>query len=132
MHLWIRPTCFLLVAAHSFFEVAANSAQTCLTPISALYSAHPACAQSCLGCEGSNESFAHGCDINSTCCQGPDSSYILLVYGCVKTVCSVDDAAKSWNVFLKNCVGKGYPVGVENTPVDYVYVNYGEFYFRIA
>ncbi|KAK4443125.1 hypothetical protein QBC34DRAFT_478490 [Podospora aff. communis PSN243] len=104
-------------------SAAANSAATCISAISALYFSHPKCAQSCLGCIDSNESFAHACDINSNCCQGPEAiKFIPLVYGCVSTVCDAAEAQKSWGEFLRNCRRNGYPVDEADTPGGYVYV----------
>ncbi|KAK0624139.1 hypothetical protein B0T14DRAFT_602555 [Immersiella caudata] len=112
------PLLFAL-AAHT----TANSAATCISPISTLYSSHPKCAQSCLGCIDSNESFAHACDINSNCCQGPEAlKFIPLVYGCVSSVCDAVEAQKSWEVFLRNCRRQGYVVDERDTPGGYVYV----------
>ncbi|KAK4215416.1 hypothetical protein QBC37DRAFT_458986 [Rhypophila decipiens] len=102
----------------------ANSAATCVTPISGRFSAHPECAQSCLGCTDSNESFAHVCELDSSCCQGDTASLIIpLVYSCVKTTCSESEAQKSWEVFSVNCGRKGVPVDEADTPSGYLFVS---------
>ncbi|KAK0715368.1 hypothetical protein B0H67DRAFT_580535 [Lasiosphaeris hirsuta] len=113
-------TLFVLIQA-----VTANSAATCTTEISALFNAHPECARSCLGCTDSNESFAHGCDINAGCCQGYNAlTFIPLVYGCVKTTCSDVERQMSWEEFMRNCARRGYPVSKEDTPGGYEFVSF--------
>lgn len=115
---------FLMVVA-SIQIASANSATTCFTPISPLFASHPKCAQSCLGCLDSNESFAHACDINGDCCQGPKATaFIPLVYGCVKMACSSTDSQASWEEFLKNCARRGYPVSEQDTPSGYLYISF--------
>ncbi|KAM7212829.1 hypothetical protein V8F06_011775 [Rhypophila decipiens] len=105
-------------------QATANSAATCITPISGRFSAHPECAQSCLGCTDSNESFAHVCELDSSCCQGDTASLIIpLVYSCVKTTCSESEAQKSWEVFSVNCGRKGVPVDEADTPSGYLFVS---------
>ncbi|KAM7191770.1 hypothetical protein V8F33_008737 [Rhypophila sp. PSN 637] len=107
-------------------QATANSAATCVTPISGRFSAHPTCAQSCLGCTDSNESFAHVCELDSSCCQGETASLIIpLVYSCVKTTCSESEAQKSWEVFLNSCGRKGVPVLEADTPSGYSFVSAG-------
>ncbi|KAK5662122.1 hypothetical protein OQA88_8027 [Cercophora sp. LCS_1] len=110
--------------------VAAQSASTCVSPISVLYNAHPECARSCLGCTDSNESFAHACDINGACCQGYNAlTFIPLVYGCVKTTCTEADAQASWEEFSRNCARRGFPVNEGDTPGGYEFVSYCELFF---
>jgi hypothetical protein len=121
----MRSSLPLLLALTS--SAAANSAATCISPISTLYFSHPKCAQSCLGCIDSNESFAHACDINSNCCQGSEAlKFIPIVYGCVSSVCDAAEAQKSWEEFLRNCRRNGYPVDEGDTPGGYVYVVGGD------
>jgi len=103
-----------------------NSTATCSTSLSTLYASHPQCAQSCLGCEDSNESFANGCDINGGCCQGYNAlTFIPLVYNCVKTTCLAAEQQASWEEFLRNCASRGYSVSAADTPEGYSYVRFG-------
>ena len=95
----------------------------CVTPIDPLFAFHSTCAQACLGCVDSNESFAHSCELAGDCCQGPKAvGLIPLVYGCVKRSCSATDAQASWEEFLKACAKNGHQVAQENTPSGYSYI----------
>lgn len=106
-----------------------NDTTTCPSPIRGLYASHPACAQSCLGCDASNETFEHNCDVNSSCCSGPIAEVMIPpVYACVRRACAraaPGDAQASWEEFLRNCAGRGRVVGEEGTPGGYASVSFG-------
>jgi len=126
---------FLLAAACTSSGIATvaaqninpNNATTCATPIRTVYASHPECAQSCLGCNASNETFEHNCDVDSTCCGGPIAQAIIpLVYACVRAACpKAEDAQASWEEFLGNCARRGAVVEEGLTPGGYVYVKFG-------
>lgn len=88
-----------------------NDATTCPFPIRGLYAFHPACAQSCLGCDASNETFEHNCDVNSSCCSGPIAEVMIPpVYACVRRACAMaapGDAQASWEEFCEELCGEG-------------------------
>lgn len=80
-----------------------NDTTTCPSPIRGLYASHRACAQSCLGCDASNETFEHNCDVNSSCCSGPIAEVMIPpVYACVRRACATaapGDGQASWEEF---------------------------------
>lgn len=88
-----------------------NDVTTCPFPIRGLYAFHPACAQSCLGCDASNETFEHNCDVNSSCCSGPIAEVMIPpVYACVRRACAMaapGDAQASWEEFCEELCGEG-------------------------
>ncbi|KAK1831665.1 hypothetical protein QBC39DRAFT_433788 [Podospora conica] len=111
---------FILAAAYTTIATAQNpnSAVTCSRPIRSLYAAHPPCAQSCLGCDASNETFEHNCELNTQCCGGSIARAVVpLVYACVREACASEaDAQASWEEFLGNCARHGTVVDEADTP----------------
>lgn len=118
------PSLLLFLLQLLIGHAVANSAATCTSPISAEFNRYPECARSCMGCIDSNESFAHGCDINSgACCQGSNAlAFIPLVYACVSTTCGgAGEAQNAWEKFMEHCARVGSPVDERDTPAGYEY-----------